>query len=109
MGRTGEEMCPLVWKEPVIDDDPFDEDDPVEPTYQVGETYWCRTCNVYSKDFYASSVARRIRQCKVCKIKKRRERVKSHLSKLREKAIQKLQPSWLQGSSVRLQGEEYSD
>jgi hypothetical protein len=87
MGRTDEEMCPLVWKEPVIDDDPFDEDDPVDPPYQVGETYWCRKCNAYSKDFYASTIARRIRQCKVCKTKKRRERerVTSHLSKLRAK------------------------
>ena len=75
MGRsTMESMC---------DDPSVDEGAPVEQPFQVGDTFWCNACAAYRKEFYPSSIARRMRQCRPCKIDKRNTRAQSHLSKLR--------------------------
>jgi hypothetical protein len=84
MGRTMD--SPLVWNEPVDDDDPFvNEEEVVDPPFQDKDTYWCNACAAYRKEFYPSSIARRMRQCRPCKNKKRKSRVQSHLSKLRSR------------------------
>ena len=81
MGRTKQAMSPVFWgEEPAIADDPFD-----EPPYQVADTFYCNACKAYSKEFYPSAIARRMRECRPCKNKKRKSRVQSHLSKLRSR------------------------
>ena len=74
-------MSPVFWgDEPVMADDPFD-----EPPYQVDDKFYCNACKAYSKEFYPSAIARRMRECRPCKNKKRKSRVQSHLSKLRSR------------------------
>ena len=81
MGRTKQAMSPVFWgEEPAIADDSFD-----EPPYQVADTFYCNACKAYSKEFYPSAIARRMRECRPCKNKKRKSRVQSHLSKLRSR------------------------
>jgi len=85
MGRSGEAMCPIDFmKDPpkdFVDEDIGDE----PPPYQSGDMFWCNDCSSYTKDFYASSIARYSRLCRPCKTKKRQTRVQTHLSKLRSR------------------------